>query len=67
MAFLEASARGRFVWENGEVTKLRQLLRRKRSIQKVFRDESKLVMLNKIGEVHFRLLGTNGFSAKARE
>jgi len=32
----------------------------------MFFEYSKLVMLYKIGEVHFRLLGTNGFQAKAK-
>ena len=31
----------------------------------MFSDYSKLVMLHKIGEVHFRLLSTNGFHMKA--
>ena len=34
--------------------------------ENVFRDYSMLITLYKIGELHFRLLGTNGFHVKAK-
>ena len=36
------------------------------SLSKVFCDYSVLITLHKIGELHFRLLGTNGFHEKAK-
>ena len=56
-----------------EFKKLRRLLQRKRHIKielsvelNVFSDDSKLVTVNKRSERHFRLRGTNGFNAKAK-
>ena len=58
---------------NREFKKLRRQLQRKRDLKielcvklEVFCDHSILVTLYKIGEVHFRLLGTNGFHVKAK-
>ena len=36
------------------------------ALSKVFCDYSTLITLNKIGELYFRLLGTNGFHVKAK-
>ena len=50
----------------GEFKKLRRQLRRKRHIKIEICDYSMLMTLCKIGELHFRLLGTNGFHVKAK-
>ena len=56
-----------------EFKKLRRLLQRKRHIKfelcvrlSILRFSSMLITLYKIGELHFRLLGTNGFHVKAK-
>ena len=56
-----------------EFKKLQRLVQRKRYIKielcvrlSILRFSSLLIMLYKIGELHFRLLGTNGFHVKAK-
>ena len=50
-----------------EFKKLRRQLRRKRHIKIELCDYSMFITLDKIGGVHFRLLGTNGFHVKAKD
>ena len=53
-------------FEIREFKKLRQRLQRKHHIKIELCNYSMLMTLYKIGEVHFRLLGTNGFHVKAK-
>ena len=52
--------------ENREFKKLRRQLQGKRHIKIELCDYSMLITSFKIGGVHFRLLGTNGFHVKAK-
>ena len=53
-------------FEIREFKKLRQQLQRKHHIKIELCNYSMLMTLYKIGEVHFRLLGTNGYHVKAK-
>ena len=53
-------------FEIREIKKVRQQLQRKRHIKIELCNYSMLMTLYKIGEVHFRLLGTSGFHVKAK-